>query len=439
MSLQLGKVQVLVVSSAKMAKEVLKTHDLAFCNRPPSLGFQKLSYNGLDIAFSEYNSSWRELRKICLLHLFSKKQAESFRPVREDEVLRMIKNIAAAASSGEDTCVNLSVTMLNLTSTLICRIAFGKRFDEKESERLRFDKLMIEAQAMQGGLFVSDYLPWFGWVLDKLSGMLSKLDKCFKDMDEFCQGVIDEHLHPNYRDKLVNPENILDLLIQLKEKNSSSIDMSWERIKAVLFDIFVAGTDTSAAVTVWAMSALTKNLDVMKKLQNEIRETVGDKGFVDEDDVPKLPYLKAVVKETLRLYPPAPLLLPRETLEECIIEGYTIPPKTKVLVNAWAIGRDPECWEVPNDFLPDRFLNSSIDVIGKDFEIIPFGAGRRGCPGISIGLATVDIALANLVYSFDWELPKGVSKEDIDTDVLPGITMHKKNPLCLLPRHYVRA
>lgn len=204
-------------------------------------------------------------------------------------------------------------------------------------------------------------------------------------------------------------------------------------------NIFVAGTDTSAAVTVWAMTALIKDPDAMKKLQNEIRETIGNKGFVNENDVPKLPYLKAVIKETLRLYPPAPLILPRETLEECVVEGYTIPPKTLVHINAWAIARDPQTWENANEFLPERFLNSSIDVIGKDFEVIPFGAGRRGCPGISIGLATVEMALANLVYSFDWELPKGVSREDVDTDVLPGITMHKKNPLLLLPRNYVCA
>ncbi|XP_073043867.1 LOW QUALITY PROTEIN: 6,7,8-trihydroxycoumarin synthase-like [Primulina eburnea] len=438
MSMKLGKVRVLIVSSAKMAKEVLKTHDLIFCSRPPSLGMQKLSYGGLDVAFSPYNDSWRELRKLSVLHLLSNKQVHSFRPIREDEVIRMLKNLEVAGSSGEDNAVNLSVTMLNLTSTLICRIAFGKRFGETESERRRFDELMIESQAMQGGFFVSDFLPWFSWV-DKLSGMLSRLDKTFRDMDEFYQEMIDEHLDPNYKDKIMNPNNILDMLIQLKEQKLCSIDLTWDHIKAVLFDIFVAGTDTSAAVTIWAMTALIKSPDAMEKLQNEIRETIGNKGFVNENDVPKLPYLKAVIQETLRLYPPAPLLLPRETLEECIVEGYTIPPKTLVHINAWAIARDPQSWENANEFLPERFLNSSIDVIGKDFEVIPFGAGRRGCPGVSIGLATVDMALANLVYSFDWELPKGVSKEDIDTDVLPGITMHKKNPLCLMPRNYVCA
>ncbi|KAK4493520.1 hypothetical protein RD792_000041 [Penstemon davidsonii] len=433
MSMKLGKVPVLVVSSPKIAKEVLKTHDLAFCSRPRLLGQYKLSYKGLDVAFTPYSDSWRELRKVCVLHLLSNKQVQSFRPIRKEEVSRVIENLFVMASSGQ--VANLSKMMLFFTSTLICRIASAKKYDEEESERLRFDKL-IENQAMAGGFFVSDYLPLFGWV-DKLSGMISRLDKGFKELDEFYQELIDEHLDLN-SPKSVNP-NILDLLIQLKEDKSCSIDLTWDRIKAVLMDILVAGTDTVAATLIWTMTALMKNPDSMKKLQKEIRDLIGKKGKVNEDDLPKLSYLKAVIKESLRLYPPAPLLLLRETIQECMLEGYTIAPKTLVYVNAWAIARDPEYWENPNEFVPERFLNTSVDVIGQDFQVIPFGAGRRGCPAISLGLVTVELALANLLYSFDWELPSGITKEDVDMEVLPGITMHKKNALCLVPKTYLCA
>ncbi|KAL3825580.1 hypothetical protein ACJIZ3_021609 [Penstemon smallii] len=434
MSMKLGKVPVLVISSPKIAKEVLKTQDLAFCSRPRILGQYKLSYKGLDVAFTPYSDSWRELRKICVLHLLSNKQVQSFRPIREEEVSRVIENLSLMASAGQ--VANLSKMMLFFTSTLICRIAFAKKYDEEESERLRFDKLMIENQAMEGGFFVSDYLPFFGWV-DKLSGMMSRLDKSFKELDEFYQELIDEHLDLN-SPKSMNP-NILDLLIQLKENKSCSIDLTWDHIKAVLMDILVAGTDTAAATIIWTMTALVKNPNSMKKLQKEIRDLIGEKGKVTEDDLPKLSYLKAVIKESLRLYPPAPLLLPRETIQECMLEGYTIAPKTLVYVNAWAIARDPEYWESPNEFVPERFLNTSVDVIGQDFQVIPFGAGRRGCPGISLGLVTVELALANLLYSFDWELPSSFTKEDIDMEVLPGITMHKKNALCLVPKTYLCA
>jgi cytochrome P450 len=183
----------------------------------------------------------------------------------------------------------------------------------------------------------------------------------------------------------------------------------------------------------WAMTFLMKNPKAMRKAQEEVRNLFGNKGFVDEDDVQQLPYLKAVVKETMRLQPTAPLLIPRETTKECCVGGYEIPAKTLVYVSAWAVGRDPEAWENPYEFNPDRFLGSSIDLKGNDFELIPFGAGRRICPGIFIALATVELSLANLLHKFDWEMPSGVEDIDMD-DVLPGIVPHMRDALCLVPK-----
>lgn len=199
-------------------------------------------------------------------------------------------------------------------------------------------------------------------------------------------------------------------------------------------NVFVAGTDTSAVTVTWAMTALMKSPSILKRLQTEIRQVMGKKQTIDEDDIDKLPYLKATVKEAMRLFPAVPLLVPRETLEKCNLGGYEIPAKTMVYVNAWGIGRDPKVWENPDEFLPDRFLNSSIDVKGQDFQLIPFGSGRRGCPGYSMGLLTVHLLLANLLHSFDWELPPGVKKEDIDTESLPGLAISKKNALKLIAK-----
>ena len=201
-------------------------------------------------------------------------------------------------------------------------------------------------------------------------------------------------------------------------------------------NIFNGGADTGAASIVWAMTALMKNPTVLKKVQEEVRNLVGKKGKVDEDDIHSLPYLKAMIKETMRLYPPAPLLVPHKTMQRCVIDGFEIQPQTVVYINAWAIARDPESWENPEEFLPERFLGSDIDFRGQNFELIPFGAGRRGCPGMNLAVATVELALANLLYSFDWELPDGMKKEDVDTDVLPGLTMHRKNALYLVAKKY---
>ncbi|KAJ0436680.1 putative cytochrome P450 [Helianthus annuus] len=200
-----------------------------------------------------------------------------------------------------------------------------------------------------------------------------------------------------------------------------------------LVDVLVAGTDTSAAVVVWAMTLLIRNPILMQKAQEELRNVIGKNGKIIEDDLSKLLYLKAVIKETMRLYPPAPLLVPQETTKDANVHGYHIKKKTLVYVNAWAIGRDHKSWENPGEFLPERFMTScDIDFKGNDFELIPFGAGRRICPGMPIGVVMVELLLANLLYLFDWGLPNDMTKEDIDFDAMPGITMHKKNELCLL-------
>lgn len=184
------------------------------------------------------------------------------------------------------------------------------------------------------------------------------------------------------------------------------------------------------------MTGLMKNPRAMKKAQEEIRTICGNKEFIDEDDIQRLVYLKAVIKETLRFYAPAPLV-PRETNKSITIDGYEIQPKTLVYVNVWAIHRDPETWKDPEEFCPERFLNSDVDFKGQDFELIPFGAGRRICPGIPLGVATVELITANLLNSFDWEMPEGMTREDIDTEGLPGLASHKKNHLCLVAKNHV--
>ncbi|XP_057781281.1 6,7,8-trihydroxycoumarin synthase-like [Salvia miltiorrhiza] len=429
--MKLGSLPLIIVSSPKLAKEVLQTQDLSFCSRPKSFAMQKLSYQYSEIIFSPYSDNWREMRKFTTIHLFSTKKVQSFRPIREDEISLMIAKISESASSHQ--VVNLSEMATALSCSLICRIAFGKRYNNHEMRR--FKNLLDEFVAISLVFFVSDYVPALGWV-DKLVGSMKRLDRIFENHDSFYQELIDEHLDPRRAEKKEEEEDILDTLIKLKEDKSSPIDLNWNRIKALLMNIFVAGAETSSTATIWTMTTLIKAPNIMKKLQDEIRSSIGKKGKVDEDDLPKLPYLKAVIKESFRLYPSAPLLIPRETIKKSILDGYEIHPKTIVYVNAWAISRDPEYWENPDEFIPERFLNSNIDLKGKDFEFIPFGSGRRICPGMVMGLANVELIVANLLYCFDWELPLGIRPEDVDTAPLPGLAVAKKNALLLVPHKY---
>ncbi|RDX92258.1 Cytochrome P450 83B1, partial [Mucuna pruriens] len=473
-SLQLGSRPALVISSPELAKEVMKTHDLEFCGRPSLISSMKFSYNGLDMAFSPYRDYWRHTRKISIIHFLSLKRVLMFSPIRKYEVTQLVKKIRENAGCSKVT--NLHELLTCLTSSIVCRTALGRRYEDEGIEISMFHGLLKEAQELIVSTFYTDYIPFVGGVIDKLTGLMGRLEKMFKVLDGFYQNVIDEHLDPQ-RNKLTDQEDIIDALLQLKNDPSFSMDLTPAHIKPIIMgskehkllsriklyinlvqiifvaivnylikflimdysficesqNIILAGTDTSAAAVVWAMTALMKNPRVMKKAQEEIRNVYGGKDFIEEEDIEKLPYLKAVIKETMRLYPPLPLLLQRETIKKCRIAGYEIPEKTLVYVNAWAVHRDPETWKEAEEFYPERFLDSTIDFRGYDFELIPFGTGRRICPGIHMGIITVQLVLANLLYSFDWEMPHGIKSEDIDTHMLPGLIQHKKNPLCLVP------
>ncbi|XP_037495418.1 cytochrome P450 71B34-like, partial [Jatropha curcas] len=223
--------------------------------------------------------------------------------------------------------------------------------------------------------------------------------------------------------------------------NNSEFWLEFDTVRIIQFniiyqDIFLAGVDTGAVVMVWAMTELVRNPRVMRKAQEEIRSLIGEKIKVSESDTDKFIYLKSVLKETMRLHPPVPLLLPREAISQFNINDYEIHPKTRIQVNVWAIGKDPKIWKNPEEFIPERFIDNSIDFRGQNYEFLPFGGGRRSCPGITMGLALVELALANLLFCFDWELPYNMKEADINMEEKFGLTNHKKEALMLVPIKY---
>ncbi|KAJ7956755.1 Cytochrome P450 [Quillaja saponaria] len=430
--LQLGGVPTVIISSAKTASEVLKVHDLDCCSRPLLAGTGRLSYNYIDIAFAPYGNYWREMRKICVLELFSTKRVQSFGLIREQEVASLINSISQSSLSAIH--VDLSEKLLSLAANIICRTAFGKRFQENEFDEGKFQEVVHEAMAMLGSFSASDFFPYVGWIIDRLTGLHSRLEKSFHELDGFYQQVIDQHL----KTKQEKEEDIIDLLLKL-EKNQTKIDgapITQDHIKAILMNVFLGGVDTGVITMIWAMAELVRNPRVMKKAQEEIRTYIGKKGKVNEEDIEELKYLKMVVKEALRLHPPSVLLIPRETLSHIKIDGYDIYPKTRIQVNVWGIGRDPDIWKSPEEFVPERFEDSSIDFKGPHDELLAFGAGKRGCPAMYMGLIMVELALANLLYCFDWKLPNGMKEEDVNMDEAAGLTVYKKLPLNLVPVKY---
>ncbi|XP_021758643.1 cytochrome P450 83B1-like [Chenopodium quinoa] len=431
-ALRLMSKPMVVIQSAKLAQEIFQTHDKNFCNRPMLAGTKKLSYNGLDVAFSPYSDYIREMKKILIVHLLNSKKVESFAPIRQEEVSRLIQEVSSLSSASK--IVNLSQLVLSFASSTSGRIAFGKRYDDDSVLGRRYYSLLHEAEAMFTGFFYTDYVP-FGGFLDMITGKSSKLEKTFKDLNALLEKIINEHLHKNKLES--TKDDMVDVLLRLMNDTSFPYKLTMNHIKAILMNLFVGGANTTTAGVIWIIAELIKNPIPMKKVQEELRCVAQNKGCILEDDLPKLEYFKAVIKETIRLHPPAPLLVPHETVEKSVIEGYDILPNTMVIINAWVIGRDPKCWKDSKIFMPERFIGSSVELKGREMmPMYPFGGGRRMCPAYTFGLVNLELVLANLLYSFDWELPNGLNKEEIDSNVLPGIVMHKEKQLCLVAKKF---
>ena len=194
-------------------------------------------------------------------------------------------------------------------------------------------------------------------------------------------------------------------------------------------DLIAGGTESSAVTVEWAISELLKKPEVIAKATEELDRVIGRGRWVTEKDIPQLPYVDAIVKETMRLHPVAPLLVPRLAREDATVDGYDIPAGTRVLVSVWSIGRDPALWDAPEEFMPERFLGSKLDVKGQDYELLPFGSGRRMCPGYSLGLKVIQVSLANLLHGFTWSLPNGMTKEELSMEEIFGLSTPRKFPL----------
>ncbi|KAM3360296.1 cytochrome 71D7-like [Capsicum galapagoense] len=432
MHLQLGEVSVVVVTSSEMAKQVLKTHDLAFASRPRLLAFDIICYDRKDIAFSPYGEYWRQMRKICIMEVLSAKNVRSFSSIRHDEVVRLIDSIQSSSSLGD--LVNFTERIIRFTSSMTCRSAFGQVLKEQDI----FFKQISEVLSLAGGSDVADIFPSYKF-LHSLSGAKQKLLDSHRKLDSIVENVINEHkknLSTHRSDDALGGEDLIDVLLRLKKDGALPFSITNDNIKAVIIDMFTAGTETSSATIVWAMVEMLKNPRTFTKAQTEVRDAFRDKVTFDTNDVDELKYLKLVIKEALRLHPPVPLLVPRECREETCINGYTIPVKTKVMVNVWALGRDPKYWDDAESFIPERFEQCSVDFLGNNFEYLPFGSGRRICPGISFGLANVYLPLAQLLYHFDWKLPTGIEPRDLDLTESVGIAAGRKSDLYLIATPY---
>ncbi|WCJ37132.1 cytochrome P450 family 71 subfamily B polypeptide 2 [Euphorbia peplus] len=428
MHLQLGELTNIIISSPEAAKQFLKTHDTIFAQRPQMSAAKSFSYDFQDLTFVPYGDHSKQLRKIVTMELLTAKRVESFRSIREEEISKLVERIS---STERGSAINFSKMITSLTYCITSRAAYGKIWEGEDQVIPCIEQIMIETGK---GISIADAYPSIKW-LERLNG--NRIEKIQNQIDQIIQKILNQHRS----DRTANitkdhREDLVDILLNLQEKGDLQFPITDITIKALIMDIFLAGVDTSATTVEWTMSELMKNPKVMEKAQAEIRLKYNARGKVDEADLYELKYLSLVIKESLRLHPVVPLLVPRECTKSCVIDGYDIPVKSRIMVNAWAMGRDPNYWDDPEEFKPERFVDSSIDFRGNNFEYLPFGAGRRSCPGMLFGLANVNLPLARLLYHFDWKLPDGINSENLDMTEEVGVTAARKVNLCIIPTPY---
>ncbi|CAA7399783.1 unnamed protein product [Spirodela intermedia] len=434
--LRLGFNHTVVVSSPEMARQVLQVHDHVFSNRPVTSTIRYLTYDRSDMAFAHYGPFWRQMRKLCVMKLFSRRRAESWASVR-DEVDAAVRVVAAGAPGA---AVNVGELVFNLTKNITYRAAFGSSALEGKDQD-EFISILQEFSKLFGAFNIADFVPWLE-PLD-LQGINRRLVKARSALDSFIDRIIDEHIaNPKSTDD-PNADMVDDMLAFLGEAGGAttgsdelqgSLKLTRDNIKAIIMDVMFGGTETVASAIEWAMAELMKSPKDMKRVQDELEAAAGLDRKISEGDLDKLPYLRCCIKETLRLHPPIPLLL-HETAEDCEVSGYWVPARTRVMINAWAIGREKSAWKDADSFIPSRFADdpSAPDFKGNCFEFIPFGSGRRSCPGMQLGLYGLELAVAQLLHCFAWELPGGMKPSELDMTDVFGLTAPKAVRLSAVP------
>ncbi|CAI0386889.1 unnamed protein product, partial [Linum tenue] len=421
-----------VASSPETAREFLKTHDSVFSDRPVPAAVDYLTYGSADFFFAPYGPYWKFMKKLCVSELLGGRILDRMLPLRRDEIGRSLQRTRNRAEAGEP--MDVGGELIRVANNVISVMAMGERCSGGADEADWVRKLVAETAELTGKFNLSDYV-WFCKRLD-LQGFGKRLEDLRERFDSMMERIIEEHVEARMNKKKKTTvvggnggevKDLLDVLLDIKEDQDSEIKLTRENIKAFIWDIFAAGTESSAITTEWAMAELINHPEILNRARKEIDSVVGKSRLVQESDIPNLPYLQAIVKETMRLHPAAPLIM-RESSRDCEIQGYKIPARTRLFVNVWAIGRDPNHWDEPLEFEPERFMDGKMDARGQHFEFLPFGSGRRVCPGTTLALHMVHANLAAMIQCFEWKVHGSTKSEEG-----VGLTIPRAHPLICVP------
>lgn len=430
MTLRLGLVTSVVVSSPEAARETLQKHDENFSDRAVPDVITAQPNPEFTLAWVPGDQRWRARRRVCSTQMFTAQRLDALQHLRHQKVHQLVTHIKKSCEPGREVDIGqlAFATTLNLMSSTMFSIDI---VDPEFQTAQEFKDLVWRIMEDAGKPNPSDYFPAVRRF--DLLGVKRHIQPAYMRLHEIFDEIIDKRLKERATGSSESSKSgdFLDVLLDQCEEEGS--EFTRQSIKPVILDLFIAGSDTSALTTEWAMAELLHNPSLLQRSRDELTAAIGTERPVQESDTRHLPYLQAIVKETLRLHPAVPLLLPYKSKNDAEVCGYVIPKGMQVLVNAWAIGRDPSYWEDPLSFTPERFLGSNVDYKGRDFEYIPFGAGRRICPGLPLAIRMVHLMVASLVQSFNWKLPEGMAPESLDMQEQFGVTLRKAIPLRAIP------
>ncbi|XP_020208190.1 cytochrome P450 705A22 [Cajanus cajan] len=431
--------RLLVASSAALAAALFTTHDLAFSSRPAFAFAEKLPFGSAGFITAPYGPYWRFMKRLCMTELLSARQLERSKRVRREEIERSLRNVLEKAR--DCVALDLGSHFMKFTNNVTCRMAMSTSCSDNCEDAERIRKLVKETFELAAKLCFGDVLGPLKmlsfWVYGKRA-----LDVSTR-YDELLEKVLKEHEHKrlssgNEHSGDESERDLMDILLDVYHDAHAEFKITRTHIKAFFLDLFIGGTETSAEAMQWAMAELLNHPEAFQRVRKEIELVTGNGRLVEESDIPNMPYLQAVVKETLRLYPPGPVTT-RECRQHCKINGFDVPPKTAVAINLYAIMRDPDSWDHPNEFIPERFLQEQDeDCLSDDgkrmkFNFVAFGGGRRGCPGTTLAFSLMNTAIAAMVQCFDWRIGEDGKGAKVDMQSGSGMSLTMAHPLICLP------
>ncbi|KAK9153790.1 hypothetical protein Sjap_001270 [Stephania japonica] len=422
--LRFGSRPIILVSGPSAVNECFTKNDVVLANRPQMLAAKHLNYNFTTIVSASYGSMWRNLRRFTILEIFSMARLQISAIIRREEVDAFVRNLAKDYS-GKDGSKRFhewkklemksrfnELVFNSITKMIGLKRYFGEDVREEDLEEAKmFKEIMRESVELIGSPYIGDYLPFMRWL--DLKGLEKRMIRLQRRRDEFLRRAVGE------RRKLRANSN----------SNSFSSASNGTAAATTIDTLLTTGTHTSAITMEWAMALMLNHPRTLAKARAEIDSQIGTDRLLQESDLPDLTYLNSIINETLRLFPPTAIIVPHEASSDCTVGGFKVPHGTMLLVNAWAVHRNPNNWLDPEEFKPERF--DSEDNHGNDFKFIPFGLGRRGCPGTRMAMRMIGLTLGRLVQCLEWER---VGEETVEMSEGPGVTIPKVRPLEALYR-----